>query len=174
MSSRYVICAVIHQKSFLCEVCALNNQMSSLCEFCAMIHQISSLCGVSAIFHPMSYLYDFPRTKQYMISYFFQACYTFLFILLCSTSSRLRQFSSIKRVYIFHVNHQIVCIKCNVFFSQARIIPIALFQDSFLVSVPYITLNIFALIWAKCMDIGRTRKFITTTTARKISTLLGE
>lgn len=174
MSSLYDVWAVIHQMSFLYEVCATSHQMSSLCEFCVMIHQMSSLCGVSAIFHPMSYLYGFPKTKQYMTSQCFQACYTFLCILFCLMSSRLRQFSSIKRVDSFHVNHQIVCVNCNVFFSWEGIISIALFQDSLLLSVPYFTLSIFTLIWGKCLDIGRTKKFITTTAARKMSMFLGE
>lgn len=141
-----------------------------LCHDTSNVFFLWSFCH----FYPMSYLYGFPKTKQHMISQFFQACYTFLFFLFCSTASRLRQFSSIKSVDNFHVNHQTVCVNCNIFFSKGRIISIALFQDSLLLSVPYFTLSIFTLIWGKCLDIGRARKFVTTTTARKISMLLGE
>jgi ACS family sodium-dependent inorganic phosphate cotransporter len=54
------------------------------------------------------------------------------------------------------------------------IILLVLFQNSLLSSLPYLTLWIFSLIVGKWLDFGRSKKVISTTTARKIATFFGE
>ncbi|XP_069700128.1 sialin [Periplaneta americana] len=43
-------------------------------------------------------------------------------------------------------------------------------QNSLISSIPYLTLWLFSTVLSKCLDIGRTKKFISTTIARKIAT----
>ena len=198
VSSLCEVCAFIHQMSSLCGDCCLHVKtgvsMWDLCHDPSNVFSVGSLCcNPPNVFFMWILCHDTSN-----VFFMWSLCHfssTVLFIWL-SQNKTIYDFPVLARmlhsfIHLIQLELKTIFLKkkkglyfpcelsyclhnCNIYFSQERIVSIALFQDSLLVSVPFLTLSIFTLIWGKCLDIGRRRKFITTTTARKMSMLLGE